>query len=519
MDSFMGNKIKYQKIIIIQIFVLFFFIAYPLSIFSQSDTTNILNKKISLNIKNGNLYDALIQISNKTGYNFSYNSEQISGEKKIKINVKDKPVKEILNTLLSDTTYFFKTIANQIVIYDKNDKNNLVQLNKDKLSYITIRGKIIDSKIHNLLPFATICIEGTNIGTISNTDGEFIFKIPNYIKNKNLSISYIGYKNLLTPLNQLTEYENLLMLESNVISIQEVIIRSSSPQALLELAISSIPDNYSTQPTYLTSFYRETIKRNNEYAAILEAVVNIYKTSYNSFSFDKLKIIKSRKNMNYLLMDTLIVKIKGGLRTSLMLDIVKNKPNFITPEYFHYYNFKIIDIIDFDNQSTYVIEFRPKKYVEDELLYSGKIYLDVNTLSIKKTEFWLDHEYIKKEGHLLVVKRSRKINVKPQKVIYKADYRELNGKNYLNFVSAYLELKVRKKGKLFSEKYNTLIELAVNKIDTNDVKRFRYRDIAKINKNFFDVVDGYLDSYWEDYNYIKPNESLQKGIEKLYRDK
>ena len=124
------------------IFVLLFFIAHPLSIFSQNDTTNILNKRISLNIKKGNLYDALIQISNKTGYNFSYNSEQISGEKKIKINVTNKPVNEILHILLSDTTFFFKTIANQIVICNKNE-NNSVQLNKEKLNT-----NYIDLSIH-----------------------------------------------------------------------------------------------------------------------------------------------------------------------------------------------------------------------------------------------------------------------------------------------------------------------------------------------------------------------------------
>ncbi|MCK5823679.1 MAG: carboxypeptidase-like regulatory domain-containing protein [Bacteroidales bacterium] len=514
----MINKAIYQKILIIQLFVLTVIIFHPISTFSQSDTTNILNKKISLNIKKGNLYDALIKISKKTGYNFSYNSDLISNEKKIKINVTNKPIEEILHILLSDTTFCFKTIANQIVICDKN-KGNDTLVNKEKLSYLEVKGKIIDSKFNYSLAFATIYIEKTNIGTISNVDGEFIFKIPNNLTSKNLIVSFIGYRNLKIPINQLTKYNNLLTLEANVIPIQEVIIRSSSPQALINSAISSIPDNYCTQPAYLTSFYRETIKRDNKYAAILEAVVNIYKTSYNSFSFDRLKIIKSRKNMNYLLMDTLLVKIKGGLQSSLMLDIVKIKPSFLTSDYFHFYYYNIIDIVDYDNQFAYVIEFKPKKYTSDELLYSGKIYLDMNSLSIKEIEFWLEPEILKKQGHLFIVSHSRKLSVKPQKAIYRVNYRKVNNKNYLNYVSADIEFKVRKRGKLFSDKYNTLIELAVNKIDTTDVKRFKYKDIAKINKNFFDVVNKYLDSYWEDYNYIKPDESLQKGIEKLYRDK
>ena len=223
--------------------------------------------------------------------------------------------------------------------------------------------------------------------------------------------------------------------------------------------------------------------------------------------------------MNYLLMDTLVVKIRGGLQSSLMLDIVKNKPNFISSDYFHYYYYNIIDIVDFDNQSAYVIEFKPKKYLKDELLYSGKIYLDMKSLSIIKIEFRLEPEILKKQGHLFIVKHSRKYSFKPQKVIYKVNYRKLNNKNYLNYVSADIEFKVRKRGELFSDKYSTLIELAVNKIDTTNVKRFKYNEIVKSKKNFFDLVDKYIDSYWGDYNFIKPDESLQKGIGKLYRDK
>ncbi|MBE9467877.1 MAG: carboxypeptidase-like regulatory domain-containing protein [Bacteroidetes bacterium] len=514
----MTNINKYKKTTAIQILVLFLIIALPICLFSQNDTTNILNKNISLKIKNGNLYDALITISKKTGYNFSYNSELISGDKKIKINVKNKSVNEILHILLSDTTFCFKVISNQIVICGKNEDNSIFE-NSENLNYIIVKGKIIDSKFNSSLSYATIWVEETNIGTISNSDGEFIFKIPYQKKNKNLIVSFIGYKNLQIPINQLTKYNNLLMLDANVIPIQEVIIRSSSPQALLSSAISLIPNNYCIQPAYLTSFYRETIKRDNNYVAILEAVVDIYKTSYSSDFFDRLKIIKSRKNMNYLLMDTLVVKIKGGLQSSLMLDIVKNKPNFLTSDYFHYYYYNIVDIVDFDNQSAYVIEFKPKKYIDDELLYSGKIYLDIKSLSIRKIEFWIEPKILKKQGHLFIVSHSRKFKVKSQKAIYKVSYKELNNKNYLNYVSADIEFNVRKRGELFFDKYNTLIELAVNKIDTTDVERFKYKEIVKSKKNFFDIVDKYLDNYWGDYNYIKPDESLQKGIEKLYQGK
>ncbi len=364
------------------------------------------------------------------------------------------------------------------------------------------------------LAYANICIEETTLGTVSNSNGEFIFKIPKNINNSNLVVSFLGYENLKIPINKLTIYENLLMLKPNRIPIQEVIIRNSSPISLLKLSIKEIPNNYSTKPTALTSFYRETIKRNNEYAAVLEAVVDIYKTAYNSYNKDRIKITKSRKNIDYSIMDTIMLKIKGGLQTSMILDIVKSKPNFINNKYLHLYNYKISDIVDFNGKTTYVISFVPKKYIFDEILYNGDIYIDTETLTIKKAEFWLSPETIKKSGHLLIVKRSRNTIVKPIKAHYTVNYRVYNKVNYLNYINGHLIFTIRKKGKLFSDQFETSIELAVNDIDTLNVKKIKFKDISNTHTILFNEVKEYKNSYWKKYNFIKPEESLQKNMQK-----
>ena len=58
---------------------------------------------------------------------------------------------------------------------------------------ITINGKITDQN-NNPVEYASIGLIGTTIGTVSNIEGDFIFKIPNQYKDKTLKISILGYE-------------------------------------------------------------------------------------------------------------------------------------------------------------------------------------------------------------------------------------------------------------------------------------------------------------------------------------
>ena len=58
---------------------------------------------------------------------------------------------------------------------------------QDSTSYHPIQGKIVDVRTGNPIIFANIYLAGTNIGTVSNSEGDFIVKIPFFIDNKTTS--------------------------------------------------------------------------------------------------------------------------------------------------------------------------------------------------------------------------------------------------------------------------------------------------------------------------------------------
>ena len=427
-------------------------------------------------------------------------------------------MKALKNTGISLTSMMVLLLftASFIKAAPPNSKNTSRQ---DTLSYVTYTGKIIDANTKKPVIFASIYKVGTSIGTVSNSDGEFIFKVPVNKNTGNMGVSYIGYKELQLPFNQLkTDKSNELTLEPSPIPIKEVIVRTSDPVELLRMARIKIPENYSDDPAMLTGFYRESIKQNHNYVAVAEAVLDIYKAPYKSdFDNDRVKIYKGRKSMDVKKMDTVLFKLQGGPRTSLLLDVVKNPGELLSSEYLPYYNFKLDGIIDVDSRETYVISFDQKDNV-DYPLYAGKIYLDAANLAISGLEFKISDKEIGMAANELVRKRPANMKVDVEGANYLVNYREINGKWYLNHVRSELKFNCKWPRKLFRSNYTTMLEMAVTDRSTENVDKFKASQSAKLSDVFADDVNYFQDpNFWGKYNTIKPDESIESAISKLSR--
>ena len=141
-------------------------------------------------------------------------------------------------------------------------------------SFKTFQGKIIDAESSQPLIFAAVAIEGTNIATVSNTEGNFTIKVPNQYLSAKIKISYIGYENLSLPVSDLKEGKNnVLKLQMISVNLTEVKVFPNNPRLLIEKVLAMRSKNYASDPVIMTAFYRETIKKRWSYIALSEAVV------------------------------------------------------------------------------------------------------------------------------------------------------------------------------------------------------------------------------------------------------
>jgi hypothetical protein len=96
--------------------------------------------------------------------------------------------------------------------------------NSDSSSFKYFKGSIFDSKTKNELTFASITVSGSNISTISNSEGEFLIKIPKDLQDASLIISFLGYKDKVISIKELKQEKNLLYLEPINILLKEVVV-------------------------------------------------------------------------------------------------------------------------------------------------------------------------------------------------------------------------------------------------------------------------------------------------------
>ncbi len=115
-------------------------------------------------------------------------------KERISLQVEDKDIRDVLQSCLQEHGLIFNIYNKTIIISRKPIQTPEMR---------TIKGYIHDDS-HQPLAEASIRLEGSQLGTISNKNGEFIFRIPARNKSR-LVVSYIGKKNsIYSPLPRLS---------------------------------------------------------------------------------------------------------------------------------------------------------------------------------------------------------------------------------------------------------------------------------------------------------------------------
>lgn len=385
-------------------------------------------------------------------------------------------------------------------------------------SFKTFTGKVINGTTRKPVVFANVYLIGSGIGTVTNSDGEFILKVPNNELDRKVGFSNLGFENVVMSLSELKTKDNVIRLEIAATRLEEVVIRTDDPVELLKQAYRRIYENYNTDPEMQVGFYRETVKQNRSYVAVAEAVLDVYKASYNSLiDNDRVKIFKGRKSEDVKKMDTLMFKLQGGPKTSFLLDVVKNPGEILSEEYLKDYDFRYSGFATIDGRENYVIEFNQRPDVELPL-YKGTIYLDTKNMAFSRIEFSYSDQALDIADNELVRKKPMDLKIDVLGANYLINYRMVDNKWYLNHVRSELVFKCNWKKKRYNSTYTTSLEMAVTDRKTEDLNKARYKEQAKITDIFADQVNSFKDeNFWGEYNYIKPDESIESVINKLNR--
>lgn len=153
-----------------------------------------LDTKVTINVANLTLDNALSKLEKSAHVKFSYNSRLPQLTQKVSIDADQEVLSSILNRILIPFNITYTEVSNQIVLqknaadaFSSSDASN-------SLFEILTAGPIIKGVVTDAsgspLPGATVLVKGTKNAVLTDFDGRFTIEVP--ANSDRLVISYVG---------------------------------------------------------------------------------------------------------------------------------------------------------------------------------------------------------------------------------------------------------------------------------------------------------------------------------------
>lgn len=241
-----------------------------------------------------------------------------------------------------------------------------------------VKGRVINQFTGEPIPLCNITIESSTIGTASNELGEFIINID--------SLPVTLFFSHLNHVKQKVEISNTSEIVVELIplttQLNEVIVSSNKKDKYaIELAKKAYLKalQKSAKSSYGKAFYRQKSKNGESYSEFSEI---IYDIKYNASKIEDWNILEGRyalktggvHNKNFTLLSRLLTTVQPATDELVFP---------MHPEFESYYNLRIIDYIEAENEKIAVILFKPK---ENSMVptFEAEVYVNTKTFNILK---------------------------------------------------------------------------------------------------------------------------------------
>ncbi len=393
---------------------------------------------------------------------------------------------------------------------------------------VIFKGVLINTTEKERVAYASVSILFRPIGVVSNEQGEFKLYIPAEYNNDSAVVTCLGYQTCKKKVSDINnDIIDTIKLVPEIYTLSEIVITADLNKSLADKivknAIKLIPDNYSTKPFIIGGYYREYIKKDNEFLNLLEAAVDIEDPGFGKKDYEnsKLRLLQYRKNKNLhidssklITYDNYIHKYipgayinpMGGNELSILRshDPIRNYNRFsmsfinnFSKWFVRNHLLKIDSISIFDGKSIYCISFntgyRIADYIHDIYRVSGNIIIRSDNQSIIKMTYTLFANT--DEGELKLYEM-------------KVEYREYRKKMYLNYLlfENYFETKFKKE----TQAQYQYREFFVNNVLPDRFKPITQEETLSKKTPLFENKTVDDPNFWKHYNHFLSRPLLEE---------
>jgi len=423
------------------------------------------------------------------------------------------------------------------------------EFEKNKFDQYEISGKIVDIKTGNGINGALVLIKHTTIGNISNQEGNFILKIPDYLIGSELEFSILGYTTKTVLIKSLKQGGSLISLNPVSFKLKGATVESHSREArrILTKALRKVSKNYSKKACLTDAFFRETVMQDGDYIELSEGILNVYKAPYTKdYIKDQVKLIKGRTNNNPLNYNKIQLNLKGGPHNIVSNDILKNKPGFLDFDYIDYYFFDIEDTIQFKDRQTVVIKFKAKddiqmpeaefqadsrtgastvykkkddyiKGIKEKFfpIYKGRIYIDQESFAIVYSTVEVSEKGLEFMNKYWEKNLPENFTSGLTGVLLKNEYRKHEEKWVLSTTEMNYHIKVKNEVTNFQTLFQSNALLINNEVLETNAKQFKSSELSKASDIFAKQTADFKLDFWEEENYVLPDGELEEAFDRI----
>lgn len=158
-------------------------ILLALTLISAKASVYSQNTHLNIEANQKSIREVLKQIETQSDLRFFYNEEFADLNRKVDLAFKEEKLDNILNSLFDNSGLSFRIFEDNVVV--------ITPVGDELLQETKVTGKVIDATTGEPLPGVYVVIEGTNTGTITNSDGSYSLDVPEV--DAVLVFSFVGY--------------------------------------------------------------------------------------------------------------------------------------------------------------------------------------------------------------------------------------------------------------------------------------------------------------------------------------
>lgn len=220
-----------------------------LSYANPTAAQKILEQKINLVVEDKPLSEVLYMIEKVADVRFSYLPKQIQADKKITFSAENEPLRVVLDKFFKKTPINYEVIGTKQILLSKgsppqNEVSAIEVLpiskphSKASVVAFIVTGTVTNDKGEPLVG-ASVVLEGTQKGTLTDANGAYNLELSDADKNGNLVISFVGFEKQILPINGATVI-NAELKEASVLSELVVVGYGAVKKSDLTGSVSSV---------------------------------------------------------------------------------------------------------------------------------------------------------------------------------------------------------------------------------------------------------------------------------------